>query len=225
MNAPFTDPAVTLTDYGLALECALIVALLMKPQPSDPTLRFWFVVFFAAAGAASLLGGTVHGFFKPANSNGRAILWPATLLTILATSLAAWFAAARLQLFPRAEQIARAVAITILAGLALIVLFVSRNFLVAIIGYLPSTLFLLYALVATYRRQKERAIGWGIAGIALTLAAAVVQQAHIVIHPVYFDHNAFYHVIQGAAFWMIYRAARFISTVRPPLRRTNALTA
>lgn len=225
MNAPFTDPAVTLTDYGLALECALIVALLVKPQPSDPTLRFWFVVFFAAAGAASLLGGTVHGFFKAANSDGRAILWPATLLSILLTSLAAWLAAARLELSPKVEQIARAVAITILAGLALIVLFVSRNFLVAIIGYLPSTLFLLYALVSAYRRRKGRALGWGVAGIVLTLAAAVVQQAHIVIHPVYFDHNAFYHVIQGAAFWMIYKAARFISTVRPQIRRAYAVTA
>ena len=61
MNS-ITDPAVTLTDYALAIECAAIVALLMRSEASDETLRFWFILFFAAAALASLLGGTVHGF-------------------------------------------------------------------------------------------------------------------------------------------------------------------
>jgi hypothetical protein len=225
MNASITDPAVTLTDYGLAIECAAIVALLMRPQASDPTLRIWFVVFFAAAATASLLGGTVHGFFKPADSAARAILWPATLIAVLATGLAAWFAAARLQLEPRAESIARLIATLLLVAMALLVLFVTHNFAIAIAGYLPATLFLLYSLLVAYRRHRERAIAWGITGVSLALIGAAVQRLHVVIHPVYLDHNVFYHLLQGAAFWMIYKAARFLSTASPSLRRSNAVTA
>ncbi|HJQ10851.1 MAG TPA: hypothetical protein VJ840_07440 [Gemmatimonadaceae bacterium] len=225
MNTTITDPAVTLTDYGLAIECALLLALLLRPQASDNTLRLWFVVFFAAAALASLLGGTVHGFFKAADSTGRAILWPATLISILVSGLAAWFVATRLELRSKVAQVARVAAAVLLIGMALTVLFVTRNFAIAIAGYLPATLFLLYALISAYRRRRARAIGWGIAGISLTLVAAAVQRLHIVVHPVYLDHNAFYHVIQGAAFWMIYVAARFVSTVQPPIRRDYALAA
>jgi hypothetical protein len=225
MNAQITDPAVTFTDYGLAIECAAIVALLMRPGTSDQTLRMWFAVFFAAAALASLLGGTVHGFFKPADSAGRAILWPATLIAILTSGLAAWFAAARLELRSRQEYIARIIAALLLVALALSVIFVTRNFAIAIAGYLPATLFLLYSLISAYRRNKARAVVWGIAGLSLTLIAAVVQRLHVVIHPVYLDHNAFYHVLQGAAFWMIYKSARFVSTVHPPIRRSYAVAA
>src|SRR5690349_13646333 len=188
MNTQITDPAVTFTDYGLAIECAAIVALLMRPGASDGTLRAWFVVFFAAAALASFLGGTVHGFFKPADSPGRAILWPATLIAILTGGLAAWFAAARLELRAKAETIARLVATILLIAMALSVLFITRNFAIAIAGYLPATLFLLYSLVSAYRRNHARAIAWGIAGVALTLIAAVVQRLHVVVHPIYLDH-------------------------------------
>ena len=224
MNPTITDPAVTLTDYGLAIECAILLALLARPQASDETLRLWFLVFFAAAAAASLFGGTVHGFFKAADSPGRAILWPLTLLSILLSGLAAWFAAARLELQPRAERWARITATAVIMLLAAQVMFATRNFAIAIVGYLPSTLFLLFALVSAYRRRKERSIAWGIAGLSLTLVAALVQRLRIAVHPVYLDHNAFYHVIQGVGFWMIYKAARYLSTVWPPIRRTYAVT-
>ena len=224
MNPTITDPAVTLTDYGLAIECAILLALLARPQASDETLRLWFVVFLAAAAAASLLGGTVHGFFKAAHSRGRAILWPLTLLSILLSGLAAWFAAARLELRPRAETWSRIAAMAMMSVLSALVIFGTRNFAIAIVGYLPSTLFLLFALVSAYRRRQEPSIAWGIAGLSLTLVAAGIQRLRIAIHPVYLDHNAFYHVIQGVGFWMIYKAARYLSTVWPPIRRSYAVT-
>ena len=224
MNLTITDPAVTLTDYALAIECAILLALLARPQASDETLRLWFVVFLAAAAAASLLGGTVHGFFKAADSRGRAILWPLTLLSILLSGLAVWFAAARLELQPRAESWARITAIAVMAILSAAVIFATRNFAIAIVGYLPSTLFLLFALVSAYGRRKERSIAWGIAGLSLTLVAAAVQRLRVAVHPVYLDHNALYHVIQGVGLWMIYTSARYLSTVWPPIRRSYAVT-
>ncbi len=224
MTLALTEPAVTLTDYAIAIECAVFTLLLVRRQASDPVLRFWFVVFFASIGAASLLGGTVHGFFEDAASTGRAILWPATLLSILVTSLAVWSIGAILQLGERAAGWVRRLAIAQLVILSVVVLFVTRQFFIAIISYLPATLFFLIALSLAYRRRPHAVLGWGIVGLALTFVAAAVQQLRIAIHPVYFDHNALYHVIQGVALWMIFLAARWISIAQPPIRRTNDLT-
>lgn len=219
-----TEPAVTLTDYALAIECAVFVFALVRLDARDRTLRYWFVVFFASIGAASVLGGTVHGFFLEASSPGQSILWPATLLSILVTSLAAWTIAAILQLDERGATLVRRLAILQLVLFALVVLFVTSNFYVAIIAYLPSTLFLLFALLTRYRRQPDAALRWGVTGLVLTLAAAAAQQLHIGIHPVYFNHNALYHVIQGAALWMIFLAAKAISSAGPSIRRSHDLT-
>ena len=55
------EPAVTLTDYLLTLLCAAFVVLLLRAGKAPTgSVRFAFVIFFAAAAAASLFGGTVH---------------------------------------------------------------------------------------------------------------------------------------------------------------------
>ena len=216
-----TEPAVTLTDYALAIECAAFVIALSRLDASDRKLCFWFIVFFASIGAASVLGGTVHGFFLPATSNGRRILWPATIFAILVTSLAAWNIGAVLQLNERQAALVRRLAIVQLVLFSLVVLFVTSRFYIGIIAYLPSTVFLLCAFITTYRRGHDPAVRWGIAGLALTLAAAVVQQLHVSIHPIYFNHNALYHVIQGAALGMIFVAARSMARAWPPIRRSH----
>jgi hypothetical protein len=216
-----TEPAVTLTDYALAIECAVFVIALARLDARDKQLCIWFVVFFASIGAASVLGGTVHGFFLAASSPGRRILWPATILAILVTSLAAWNIGAVLELDQRKAALVRRLAFAQLVLFALVVLFVTSKFYIGIIAYLPSTLFLFFALLATYHHRPDRGIRWGVTGLALTLVAAVVQQARVGIHPVYFNHNALYHVIQGAALGMIFVAARSISRAWPPFRRSH----
>jgi hypothetical protein len=225
MNAQITDPAVTLTDYGLAVECAVIVGLLLRTHVGDEVFRIWLVVFFGAAGAASLLGGTVHGFFKPTNSRGRAILWPATLISILVSGVAASFVAAHIELNNEAEQMARAVAIMLLTLMALAVVFANHSFAIAVGGYVPATLFLLYAFISAYERSGAPALRWGIAGVSLSLLGAATQRLRVGVHQLYLDHNAFYHVIQGAAFWMIYKGAHFVSTALPSIGRTHAITS
>ena len=56
-------------------------------------------------------------------------------------------------------------------------------FFVAIIAYLPATLFLLIGLVAAYRSRRLPALRWGIAGLGLTFLAAAVQRLNIVAKP------------------------------------------
>lgn len=223
MDIELTRPAVSLTDYAIALECAVFGVLLARRQATDAVLRKWFVVFFASIASASLLGGTMHGFFEYSTSPIRTVLWTATLLSILVTSFATWSIAAFIQLDARMSRWVQAFALAQLLVLAAVVFFISRQFVIAIVAYLPATLFFLMSLSVAYRRRRASALAWGIAGLVLTLVGAAVQQLRIAPHPVYLDHNALYHVIQFAALWMIYTSARWIVAAQPLVRRENDL--
>src|SRR2546428_7173290 len=199
-----TEPDVALTDYALALECAAFCMLALRWPTSDARLRRWWIVFFASIGAGSLLGGTVHGFFRVEGTPGYAILWPATILALGVTSTATWTIAAHLLLPEAVRSWVLRAAIRLLIVYAIVVLFVSSRFVVAIAAYLPATLLLLVAMCVAYRRNPRRAIAYGVGGLVLTFLAAAVQQLRIAVHPVYFDHNALYHVMQGVALLLIF---------------------
>lgn len=206
-----TEPDVTLTDYGIALECAILCAFLARLPAVSPAVRRWSIVLFASIGAGALFGGTVHGFFLDESSLGNRILWPATLLALGVTSTAMWFVGASAALRePRAGWLRRA-AVAALVVYAAIVILVDQRFVVAIAMYLPATVFLLAILIALYARHRTRALAIGIAGLLLTFAAAAVQQLRVAVHPVYFNHNALYHVIQGVALAMIFVGARWLT--------------
>jgi hypothetical protein len=209
-----TEPDVALTDYAVAVECAAFVVLLARERGRCEGLRVWFSVLFASVGAASLFGGTVHGFFLDPSSAGQAVLWPATLLAIGVTAFAAWAIGATL-LF--SKRVARGVILGAAMQFLLygaIVLCVSQDFRVAILGYLPAALFLLAAFGATCRRRKERGLPAGAWGMALALIASVAQQLRIGIHPLYFNHNALYHVVQAAALFLVFLEGRRLIRAR-----------
>ena len=42
----------------------------------------------------------------------------------------------------------------------------------------------------------------------MSVAAAVMQQMGVAIHPVHFDHNAVYHVVQSGAVILLYLGFR-----------------
>ena len=208
-----TEPDVTLTDYALAVECALfcVFAARWSLAAGDTALRRWWIVFFASIGVASLIGGTVHGFFLapgPVNE----VLWRATLMCLGVTSLASWIIGARARLSLKAQTVVQTLAIGALVAYATIVLFVDDRFIVAIAMYVPATIFLLAIMIALYARSRSRSAALAVTGLMLTFLAAGIQQLGIAIHPVYFNHNALYHVVQGFALWLIYVGAKWVTT-------------
>lgn len=203
---------VTLTDYAIAVECAWFVRAIYRRSRKQP-LRFWWLLFFGSIGVVSAAGGTVHGFFGAEQTIAAVILWAGALIAAGVTAFAAWGIGAHVLFSP---VLARRIAIAAAVELALycaIVLLVTQEFWIVIANYLPASLFLLTALIARSRREKNSHLRPGIVGLVLTLVAAAVQQAGISIHPKYFNHNAFYHVIQGVALFMIFSSARFIGGV------------
>jgi hypothetical protein len=202
-----TEPAVTLTDYALALECALFAVLLHRREASADGMRAWFVLFFAAASAAPLFGGTVHGFFLDERSLGHAILWPSALVAIGVGALAGWVLGARIAFSGPAVRWITRLAFAQLVLFAVVVLFVVQGFWVAVVDYLPAAVFLLIALGLAYRRDRRPGPGIAAVGLALTFVAAALQQLRVSIHPV-FNHNALYHVVQGVGLLLIFLGAR-----------------
>jgi len=210
-----TEPDVTLTDYGLAIECAALSWLISRRRGPRP-LRFWVSLFFASVGLAALLGGMVHGFFLDPGSAGHRLLWPATLLAIGVTALAAWAIGARITLRgPMARRVVMAAAVEF-AGYAVVVLFISRSFAVAVLNYLPAAGFLLIVLCLAYREERTPQPLVGVAGLVLTFVASALQQAGIAVHPVYLNHNALYHLLQAIALFMIFVGVGWFAAHRTP---------
>jgi hypothetical protein len=96
-------------------------------------------------------------------------------------------------------------------GVFSIVVVARPAFLIAIADYgLTMVAWLAAALVL--RRPWRLPM---LAGIAVSIAAAVVQQAKW-DPPTRFDHNHLYHVIQGAGIYLFYRAGRSFGGMREP---------
>ncbi|MCH7824502.1 MAG: hypothetical protein IH849_06830 [Acidobacteria bacterium] len=197
------EPAVALTDYLLAVECGVFAALLAR-RGADAA---WTVVF-AATSAASLLGGTVHGFFPP-DAEGPAIrtLWVITMLCVGVIAAALVRAGAGVGWGrERARRLNPGLGMALI-GYGGVVVFVSREFVVAIAAYLPAALFMMFVFARNGWRGRPAGVVPALSGIAMTIVGAAAQSASIGLHPVYFDHNALYHVVQAVALYLLFRAA------------------
>jgi hypothetical protein len=188
------DPAVTLTDYGLALECAVFAGVCVRRAGGLAAADAWF---FATLAVAALVGGTSHGFFADESTAAYRALWVTTLLAIGGTAFAMWLIAARLCLAPRVQRAATIAALLATTAYAAVVIGGRREFLVAIVFYVPPALAMLVAFVVALRRSGERRWWAGIAGVLGTFAAAAIQACRVPLGPL--GHNASYHLVQAVA--------------------------
>lgn len=200
-----TEPDVALTDYLLTIEAAVFAVLILRARGGSD-LRLPFALFFSATALAAVTGGTVHGFFSGGSPLGVA-LWRATLVALGAVALAAWAIGGRMLLPPGAAGALEIAAAVVAAVYAVVVIAVDDRFAIAIVHYLPPTLFMLLAFGVAYRQGRPSTL-MGLVGLLLTLAAALVQQQRIALHPVYFNHNALYHAIQAVGLFLIFWSAR-----------------
>ncbi len=207
-----TEPDVTLTDYALAVECVTLALLTLRWPTSDAALRRAWTVLFGSIAVSSMAGGTVHGFFKDEATSGYLVLWTGTLLVLGVTATAVWFVASYTSVPSQVGGWMRRAALAVLAVYVAVVLFLVKKFYMAILVYLPATLFLLGALIVRRVRLSDRRATLAIIGLTLTLLGAVVQQAGIAVHPVYFNHNALYHLIQFVALILLYIGGKRLSS-------------
>jgi hypothetical protein len=205
-----TEIDVTLTDYALAIEAAIFAFSLSRTKEAWPPLQSAFVLFFCSISAASLVGGTVHGFFSDNLSRGSKLLWPVTLILLGLTSFVVWRIGALLVLPQVIVVWVTRVALIEFALYSVFVLLGRRDFIIAIANYLPAVLFLTLTFGFRFLRRPNLPTLAGIAGLLLTFVAAAVQHFKISLHPRYFNHNAFYHLLQGIALFLLFISARYL---------------
>lgn len=201
------EPAVSLTDFGLAIETTLFAVLLARGPTSHRGERRWWILFFASLALASLLGFVTHGLFADKSLPLYRQLWGATLLSIGFMALAATALAALLMFGSHTATRIVWSAASLLAPYSVAVMAGYHHFGLAVAAYTPAMVFLLAAFVRQFRKYSARYWLVGISGLLLTAIAAAIQQLGVGLHPEHFNHNALYHVIQALALWLLYLTA------------------
>jgi len=201
-------PDVVFTDLGLAILGAYLGWRLWTARGGGMLPRTGVVVVGGLASAA-FWGAIFHAFF-PANTATPSgfIVWIAVALSILVVAAALLELGLRI-LTPRlAPLLRRSIVVTYAVGFAAVVLFVDESFSTIVRFYAPALVFFL--IVAVRQAIRTRNAGWRLIAVSFIIsgAAALLQQANVSIHPVYFDHNAVYHVLQGIALVLLYRGFR-----------------
>jgi hypothetical protein len=177
-------------------------------------------VLLAGLASAALWGAIFHAFFpdNTATSSGFAA-WVPVVLSIVVAATAMLELALR-TLMPRLPPRVRpSLVATYAAGFLAVALLVDESFTTIVRFYLPVLLLLL--MVAGLQAIRHRSAGWALIALGLTISvgAALLQQAEVSIHPVHFDHNAVYHVVQGFAVVALYLGFRRVPQAPPRASR------
>lgn len=195
------DPDVVLTDLGLAALGGYL-GWRLGAVAGQSDLRRGGVVIMVGLASAALWGAIFHAFFPAQTATlGGFIAWIPVGLSILVVAVTLLDLALRM-LAPRLPVALRRVAVvTYATAFAAVFLLVNESFSTIVRFYVPTLALILITAL------KE---GWTLVamGFGFSTAAALLQQAEVAIHPVYFDHNAVYHVVQGIALILIYLGFR-----------------
>jgi hypothetical protein len=193
------EPDVALTDWALAVE-AFVLAWLARSHGAA------WVLFFGSIGVAGVLGGVSHGFFPDGGGLVATALWRATLLCLGLTAAAAAVAGSR-ALDGGLAVPARRLAAVLSSVYTIVVLAFNDAFAVAVIAYLPATLFLLGVFVVAARRARGGGAALAACGVTVLLLGTWVQWRTIGAPALGLTHNALFHVIQMLALPLIYQGA------------------
>lgn len=199
-NPVATEITTGATDALLALlAVAVLIRVRERGRRTDPWKAGLWCWLLGLLALASALGAVAHGL---ALADGlREALWQPLYLAL--GLVVALFVAAAVR--DRFGEVAarRALPWLVAAGLGFygFTRTGTGSFLVFILYEATAMLaaLLLYADVA--RRGRVAGAGWMVAGVALNLVAAAVQQsdAQVRLGHVPLDHNGLFHIVQGVA--------------------------
>lgn len=211
------EPDVALTDLALAVLGGYFGWQLnrsLRKGGEGVSLRRAGLIIMVGLGSAALFGAIFHAFFpaKTATPPGRVAWAPVVLSIVTVAATLLWLALSLL--VPRlSSRVTRGLLLVYGIGFASVALLVDDSFTGIVRFYGPALILIL--LAAAIQAARTRSMGWALlaGGFAISIVAALLQQARVSIHPRYFNHNAVYHVVQGVALVLLYygfvRAASF----------------
>jgi hypothetical protein len=167
-------------------------------------------LIFACLCASSVTGGSYHGFF-PGGTQGPGgwAVWITTMLILGVVASLAWVFL--FLLLGGGARGLRVVIVAVTAGYlvyAYVVVRIDHSFRVSAIASAPPVLAVLVLMLVRAVRDGHRNATLASGAIVLMLAAAVLQQLHVGLHPVWFNHNALYHLLEGIALAVLFVALR-----------------
>lgn len=193
-NSP-TELTTSATDALLAIECTIIIALLLRSATTNRWRTTLWCSIFALLATASSLGALLHALELPKSM--RIALWAPLYLSLgilvllfIMGAVADWRdKVAAKRLVPWGIGMSAAfLGLTALLGGKFIV------FIIYAATILLSTLAIYTFLAVTHRVKGAAVIALA---ILLNLAGAAVQASNLSLHLVFpFDHNGLFHLIQ-----------------------------
>ena len=193
-NSP-TELTTSATDALLAIECAIIIAVLLRTATTDRWRTNLWCWIFTLLATASSLGALLHALELPKSM--RIALWTPLYLSLgilvllfIVGAVADWrgkVAAKRLVPWGIGVSAAFLGMTAVLGGTFMV-------FIVYAATVLLSTLAIYTFLAVTHRLKGTAVIALA---ILLNLAAAAVQASNLSLHLVFpFDHNGLFHLVQ-----------------------------
>ena len=161
-----------------------------------------------ATSLAAFLGAVAHGLDPRSDAAGRDRMWRAALY---ATGFIGVGTVASVAFF--AVRGSTRTAILVFAGLKLVVYWINvtrrPEFRVAAADYGGALAILLAGTVYAMVRWHLPGSTWLIAGVAVSVVAAVIQARRVAPHR-HFNHNDLFHVVQMAALYCFYRGGMLL---------------
>jgi Family of unknown function (DUF6962) len=195
---------VALTDVGLAILGSYLGWRLWSRPERSALERRGAIIMVGLAGAA-LWGAIFHAFFPDHTATPMGFsVWMLVVLSILVVSVALLELALEVLATRLPPTIRHGIVAIYALAFAIVVFFRDESFTSIVRFYGPALLLVLIAAVE--RLLRTRSTGWRLiaVGFTISIGAAVLQQAHVGLDPVYFNHNAVYHVLQGVALVLLY---------------------
>lgn len=160
----------------------------------------------ACLAAASLAGGTFHGFSMVLPQSMSQSLWK---VTVYAVGLASFFWLVGTLLASVATPVRYWLMIVPWLQLGVFSWWMATHdeFLFVIYDYGSMNVALLTLQIHGWYTRRVQSAPWLIAGVCVSTVAATVQASGLALHS-QFNHNDLYHVIQMAGMYFFYQGAR-----------------
>lgn len=210
----FAEPSTVLTDYAIALQCALFARLLWHDRTFSSQL--WSIGFGAIA-VSALAGGTFHAIQAELPQTVGVILWQLTLYAIGTASFVIGLGTLAVSMRKR-WQLVWAMVFSLKALVSGVLTNAKLDFFYVAVDYgLTLILILLFQMVAA-RRREAPALKWLLAGAVISGLAAWVlfhRWVFALDQPLpttsLLSPEAIFHLIQLPGLYCLYRAARILT--------------
>jgi len=207
------EPTTMVTDYILgAFSLWAGLRVLGAARAAGHKAQGYWGISFIVAGLGAFVGGSMHGFRPMMTEEQATVLWLATLGSAALASCLMLFAVGEDRLSTLGRRILLPLAAVKLI-LVLIANFLLKIFIVAILDYGSSMLFVLIVYAWSYNRRHDRAALLICAGVIISFIAAGVQMSGFTLHE-HFNYNDLFHVIQIVAMYLFYRGTMALSERR-----------